>query len=95
MSIPDSLAYKLQLFRECGVIASYKLGLFFDSSWIAVYMGQGVVPKRFDPRLDDVPIPELRRHAASLHAAVGAAADSLPTAADFIAASCLSRYVKS
>jgi tryptophan halogenase len=85
MSIPDTLAYRLELFRERGAIASYKLGLFFDSSWVAVYMGQGIVPKSFDPRLDDVPLEQLRRHAASLHAAVGAAADSLPTAAEFIA----------
>jgi tryptophan halogenase len=85
MSIPDSLAYRLELFRERGVIASYKLGLFFDSSWIAVYMGQGVVPKRFDARLDDVPLQDLRRHASSLHAAIAATADSLPTEAEFIA----------
>jgi tryptophan halogenase len=85
MSIPDSLAYRLELFRERGVIASYKLGLFFDSSWIAVYMGQGVVPRRFDARLDDVPLDDLRRHARSLHGAIAAAADSLPTEAEFIA----------
>ena len=85
MPIPDSLAYKLELFRERGVVVNYKVGLFFEPSWVAVYVGQRILPKRFDPLLDDAPLEDLRRHTGALRAAVQAAAQAMPTQADFIA----------
>ncbi len=51
MPIPDSLAYKMELFRERGVVATYKDGLFLHPSWIAVYLGQRMMPRRIDPRV--------------------------------------------
>jgi len=85
MPIPESLTNKMELFRERGVIVDYRLGLFYEPSWLAVYVGQRVMPKRFDARLDDVPLEELRKHAQALRAAVRAGAESLPTHADFLA----------
>ena len=46
----DTLADKMQLWRETGRIEKYSDGLFYDASWIAVYLGQGVIPERHDPR---------------------------------------------
>jgi len=88
MPIPDSLAYKMELFRERGVVVNYKLGLFYEPSWVAVYVGQRILPKRFDPLLDDTPLDDLRRHAGAVRAAALAGAESMPTQAEFIA-----RYV--
>ncbi|MCI4645231.1 MAG: tryptophan 7-halogenase [Hyphomonadaceae bacterium] len=51
MKIPDSLAYKMELFRERGIVVTYKDGLFLHPSWVAVYLGQRVVPERCDPRV--------------------------------------------
>ncbi len=88
MSIPDSLAYKMELFRERGVVVNYKLGLFYEPSWVAVYVGQRIVPKRYDPLLEYRPMEELQRHADVTRAAVRAGAQSLPTQAEFIARYC-------
>jgi len=85
MPIPDSLAYKMELFRERGVVVNYRFGLFYEPSWVAVYVGQRIVPRRFDPRLDDTPLEELRNHAGRIRAAVSAGAERLPTHAEFIA----------
>jgi tryptophan halogenase len=85
MSIPESLAYKMELFRERGVVMNYKLGLFYEPSWVAVYLGQRIVPKRFDPLLEYFPLDDLRRHAAAVRAAVQAGVAALPTHAEFIA----------
>jgi tryptophan 7-halogenase len=84
MPIPDSLAHKMETFRERGVVVNYRDGMFLDASWIAVYLGQRVVPEHPDPRsfaIDDV----------SLAARLGVIAErsrkaaiSLPTHADFI-----------
>ncbi|NVD44808.1 tryptophan halogenase family protein [Qipengyuania atrilutea] len=50
MEVPDSLAGKMELWREAGRVEKYSNGLFYDASWIAVYVGQGLLPERHDPR---------------------------------------------
>ena len=64
MPIPDSLAYKMELFRERGVVVTYKDGLFLHPSWIAVYLGQRVFPKHIDPRVAGLGEEVLARFAA-------------------------------
>ena len=48
--MPASLADKLELWRRAGRIEKYSDGLFYDASWIAVYVGQGLLPQRHDAR---------------------------------------------
>ena len=50
MQIPDSLKEKMELFRRRGRVVKYREGVFLDASWIAVYIGQGVVPDGYDIR---------------------------------------------
>jgi len=50
MTVPDSLAHKLELFRERGVVVRYREGTFLEPSWLAVYLGQHVTPRHPDPR---------------------------------------------
>jgi tryptophan halogenase len=61
MELPDSLRYKMEMFRERGFVVNYRDGMFLDPSWIAVYIGQKVLPRRFDPLSEAIPLPELRR----------------------------------
>jgi tryptophan 7-halogenase len=49
MPIPDSLAHKMEVFRQRGVVVNYRDGMFLDASWIAVYLGQRVTPQYSDP----------------------------------------------
>ncbi len=49
MAIPDSLAHKMEVFRDRGVVVNYRDGMFLDASWIAVYLGQRVIPHHSDP----------------------------------------------
>lgn len=49
MTLPDSLVEKLELFRERGVVARYREGMFLEPSWIAVYIGQNVIPRQWNP----------------------------------------------
>lgn len=50
MQVPESLADKIELWRRSGRIEKYADGLFYDASWIAVYVGQGLLPDHHDPR---------------------------------------------
>jgi len=50
MEVPDTLKSKMELWRDTGRVERYADGLFYDASWIAVYVGQGFLPERHDPR---------------------------------------------
>ena len=54
MPIPDTLSEKLDLWRTRARIVKYREGVFLDPSWVAVYLGQGIVPEGWDPRVDTV-----------------------------------------
>ena len=59
MPIPDSLAEKIALFRQRGRVVKHREGVFMDASWIAVYVGQGIVPSGHDPRADAADLSQL------------------------------------
>jgi tryptophan 7-halogenase len=50
MALPDSLRAKMDLWRARGVVVKYRQGMFLEPSWLAVYLGQNVVPNATDPR---------------------------------------------
>ncbi|MDR6113202.1 MULTISPECIES: tryptophan 7-halogenase [unclassified Sphingomonas] len=52
MALPDTLPRKIALFREKGRIFRYEDELFATPSWVAVLLGQGVMPQGYDPVID-------------------------------------------
>ncbi|WP_307120154.1 tryptophan halogenase family protein [Sphingomonas kyeonggiensis] len=75
MSLPDSLEYKLQLFRERGVVVQYREGTFLEPSWLAVYLGQHVVPRHPDPRAGGEGVAAAL---AAMRADIAAVAEAMP-----------------
>ncbi|WP_315760725.1 tryptophan halogenase family protein [Sphingomonas sp. Y38-1Y] len=88
MPIPDSLAEKMELFRRRGRIVKYREGVFLDASWVAVYLGQRVVPQGFDPRADLPPGGALMRGMAELSEEIAATARAMPEHLRFIERYC-------
>jgi tryptophan halogenase len=88
MPIPDSLQYKIDHFRAHGMLVSDERELFANPSWIAVYLGQGIVPARA-PALaamrSQVPVAE---RLASIRTAMTEAVAAMPSHAEFIARHC-------
>jgi tryptophan halogenase len=88
MAIPDSLQYKIDHFRDYGLLVADERELFANPSWIAVYLGQGITPARA-PALaamrGHVPVADrLRAIARAMDEAVAA----MPTHGEFIARHC-------
>ncbi len=78
MDVPGTLAGKMELWRETGRVERYSDGLFYDASWIAVYIGQGYMPRRHDARAA-LPRPEqIGRAMDSLRAAIDAEVAATP-----------------
>lgn len=84
MTLPSSLSEKIAEFRERGIVASYREGMFLPASWLAVYYGQRIVPDRVNPLIGNVPIATSRAHVARIAAACASAADAMPSHEDYI-----------
>jgi tryptophan 7-halogenase len=88
MSIPDSLAHKLELFRERAHVITYKDGLFLEPSWLAVYFGQRVMPRGYDPRADGVPGDKLAAELDGVRERIRTAVARMPRHEEFIRQYC-------
>lgn len=84
MSIPDSLTHKIELFREAGRVFRYDDELFSRPSWIAVMLGQNIVPKVCDPIVSTLDAAQVNHSLGSMHRAMIDAAAKMPSHAAFI-----------
>lgn len=78
MTLPDTLEGKMELWREAGRIEKYSEGLFYDASWIAVYLGQGLLPERHDPRAALPQASQVSGALANLHNAISSEVAKMP-----------------
>jgi tryptophan halogenase len=85
MRVPDSLAEKIELWREAGRVSKYSHGLFFEPSWIAVYIGQGLIPRHWDARADQFDAAQLTAAMDRLRGQISTAVDAMPDHADYLA----------
>lgn len=84
MTLPDSLVEKLELFRERGVVARYREGMFLEPSWIAVYVGQNIVPDRWNPLSERIGTDELKQRLEAIAAACAQTASNMPDHDQFL-----------
>ena len=78
MRIPDSLGDKLELWRRSAQVQQYGYGLFLEPSWVAVYLGQGIIPERWDQRADLPGEETLDRALAELRDAIAREVAAMP-----------------
>ena len=88
MSVPDSLAAKLELFRERGEAHMVPGDLFSETSWFAVLYGQGLIPESYHPIASTLPEDELHLALTRIRTAIKQRVDSLPSHAGFIESCC-------
>jgi tryptophan halogenase len=88
MEIPESLRHKITLFREAGRVFRYEEELFSKPSWVAVFLGQHIVPKRLDPMVATLPHADVHESLESMRLAMIQAAKAMPPHEEFIARYC-------
>ncbi len=85
MELPDTLAEKIDLFREAGNFMREEDELFLDDSWGQVMIGQGIMPKSWSPLADNVPAEDIGPFLESLARSYRLKAETLPTHRQFVA----------
>ncbi len=87
MEIPDTLTYKLDQWRRNARLVGSSEELFTNPSWLAVLIGQDVIPQSYDS-LADLRGVDAARHLAGLKRVIGEAAGAMPSHAEFVARHC-------
>lgn len=90
MEIPNSLAHKIQLFKDTGRVFLDDGDIFRVDSWTQVMLGQGVMPTQYHKIADIMNEKELNHFMSSLKASIANAVEKLPSHADFIQQYCKS-----
>jgi tryptophan halogenase len=84
LKLPDSLDERLTAWLTRGHIIAYEFGTFLPSSWLAVLLGQNLMPRGYDPRVRKIADDRLQAEARRIRGAVQVAVDKTPEHADFI-----------
>ena len=88
MEIPDSLAQKIELFRETGRVFRKNEELFVENSWIQVMMGQGIMPQSYHPIATKLSGDELDNLLTGLRENVAKTVAGLPGHQDYVKQYC-------
>jgi tryptophan halogenase len=85
MSVPDSLASKVALWRAKGRVFRDELELFATPSWVAVMLGQGVIPDEYEPVADALDEEKVAAALEQMRLHILQTAERLPSHGEFIA----------
>ena len=88
MQIPDSLRSKIELFRSCGRVAMFDEEHFGEDSWIALFLGQNLVPQDYDPLADVLDAGEATAALLRMRSMIADAVATLPTHSHFLREHC-------
>ena len=84
MKIPESLAHRIELFKQTGRVFRVPNELFGENSWIQVMLGQGLMPEQYHPIVDMMTDEELRKFLGGAEESVSKLVANLPQHQAFI-----------
>ncbi|HMI37279.1 MAG TPA: tryptophan halogenase family protein [Steroidobacteraceae bacterium] len=88
MPLPDTLNHKLEVWRSSGRVPLLSEESYQEPSWVSIFLGQGIVPRRYDPIIDGIGTEQLRAGMRQRRQAIRHLAEAMPRHAEFIARHC-------
>ena len=89
MDVPDSLRQKMELFRGQGRVFRYDDELFAEANWIAVMLGQNILPASYDTLADRLDEAAVKRYLEHIRTTIRKTVDAMPTHREYIRQHCL------
>lgn len=86
VKLPESLQRKISLFKASGQVEHYQRGMFLEPSWVAVYLGQGLVPNAYHPLVNFLSETELQKLLQQIREQVSQLAGKMPSHQQSLAA---------
>jgi len=84
LALPETLAYKVAQFRARGRVVLGEEESFDEHDWTAALVGLGMLPGRFDPLAEAVPLDKARSALERLRDLLQRAVDSMPPAREYL-----------
>jgi tryptophan halogenase len=88
MAIPDTLRHKMELFAGSGRFFRSDEELFSDTSWVAVFLGQNIWPRSYDPLVEAVELRDIRLTLERMRQLIRRTAEAMPAHQAYIAQHC-------
>lgn len=85
MPIPDTLEYKLALYRSRGRVVMYDDEPFEESDWISLFEGMGIEPHRYSQAADGFATADIDAHCRRVREVMLDALRRMPSHTDFLA----------
>jgi tryptophan halogenase len=89
MELPATLQRKIDLWRSNGRIFREDEELFSEESWIQVFLGQGVVPRAYDPLVDIKSDPQIEQFLGNIAATIDRCVEVMPAHDEYVRKFCL------
>jgi tryptophan halogenase len=87
-TVPDSLAQKIELFRDTGRVFRRNEELFQENSWVQVMMGQHIMPHAYHPIAAKLTDEELSRFLTMIREGIARTVGGMPTHREYVARYC-------
>jgi len=88
MELPATLQRKIDLWRSNGRIFREDDELFTEVSWIEVFIGQGIMPKSYDPLVAIKSDSQIEQFLSNIAATINRCVDVMPTHDEYVAKYC-------
>ncbi|MBO9545144.1 tryptophan halogenase family protein [Caulobacter sp.] len=88
MEVPATLQRKMDLFAANGRVFREDDELFTEESWIQVFLGQGVIPRSYDPLVRVHSDEAIAKHLGNIQTVIGKCLNVMPSHAEFVAKTC-------
>ena len=88
LEIPSTLQTKIDLFRAKGRVFREGFELFATTSWVAVFLGQHIVPEDYEPAVDALDEDKIAQALEQMRIGYLETAQAMPTHAEFVARCC-------
>ncbi|WP_448212766.1 tryptophan halogenase family protein [Colwellia sp. MEBiC06753] len=88
MQIPDSLAHKIEIFKQNGRLFREQNDLFLENSWLQVMVGQGIIPQDYHPLANSYSDEKVNGLLEKIKQIKSEPVDKLPSHDEFIANMC-------
>jgi len=88
MDLPATLQRKIDLWRSNGRVFREDEELFSEESWIQVFLGQGVVPRGYDPLVEIKSDAQIEQFLGNIAATIDRCIEVMPTHAEYVSKYC-------
>lgn len=91
---PEYLQRKIRMYQNSGRIYREDEELFNETSWLAVFHGQGIRANGYHPIVDTLSDEDVQRRVDNIREVIGNSSEQMPPQMDFIRQHCLADKIK-